>query len=84
MSILDKEGWYKIDNNSEEKVKNGVRFVRPIVHDTVSIDCISCKKLIATVEDVEYSKISGSCESCHQLYYIPNKEKWENGWRPNI
>lgn len=84
MSILDKEGWHRLDNKNEEKILDGVRFVRPINSLTVRLDCTCCKKLLATIEDVETSKTSQACESCHQLYYYPNKEKWENGWRPNI
>jgi len=84
MSILDRKGWHKIDSKTEEKYLNGIRYVKPIDSQPLRLDCSVCKRLIATVEDVETTKISETCVSCYDLYYYPNKEKWENGWRPNI
>ena len=50
----------------------------------LSIDCSVCKKLVATVEDVESIKKYNCCEDCELIYYYPNKEKWDKGWRPEI
>ena len=84
MSILDKEGWYKIDSKTEEKYVDGIRYVKPIDLNPLRLDCSVWKRLISSVEDVETCKSSNTCSSCYDLYYYPNKEKWENGWRPNI
>ena len=48
------------------------------------IDCPVCNYLIVTVEDVNCLKEFGCCEECHLIYYYPNKEKWDKGWRPDI
>ena len=84
MSILDKKGWHRLDENHDEKISNGIRFVRQKESLTLRLDCSCCNKLISSIEDVETLKKSETCVSCYELYYVPNKEKWENGWRPNI
>ena len=38
--------------------------------------------MIATVEDIETMKNIGCCTECEIVYYYPNKQKWDNGWRP--
>jgi len=75
--------WIKIDEENEEAYVGGVRYVRPLGVEAISLDCPVCKKLIATVEDVEAMKKEGCCEECYLIYYYPNKEKWEKGWRPS-
>lgn len=83
MSSVLNQKWEKIDNNEEETILNGVKFIRPIGDQPLPLDCSFCKKLISTVEDVECLKKSNLCEICYDLYYYHNKEKWNNGWRPN-
>ncbi len=82
MSIMNKKNWYRLDNETEEFIRKDIRFIRPVNHETVSIDCPCCKVLISTIEDVESVKKYDVCEECQIIYYYPNKEKWENGWRP--
>ena len=81
--LSKKELWRKIDNTHEEFVKKNIRFVREINDISLSLDCPICKKLISCIEDVEFMKKENCCEECHIVYYYSNKEKWENGWRPN-
>lgn len=83
MFIQDNKNWQKLDKETEELVIDNVRYVRPIDSKSISLDCEYCKILISTVEDVEHMKKSNVCESCYDLYYYPNKEKWDLGWRPN-
>ena len=82
--LNNKKLWIKIDDNHEEFTKNGIRFVREINDTPLPLDCPICKKLINCIEDVEMLKKENCCESCYDMYYFTNKEKWDNGWRPNI
>lgn len=52
--------------------------------ETLPIDCPVCETIIATQQDVSTLKNHGCCEECHLVYYYPNKEKWNKGWRPKI
>lgn len=83
MSNINNANWIKLDKEFEELIIDNMRFIRPIGSISTSLDCPICKKLIATVEDVESIKKENSCEECYLLHYYPNKEKWEKGWRPN-
>ena len=82
MSIMDSKNWHRLDDETEEYIYKDIRFIRPIIHDTISIDCPCCKTLISSIEDVESVKECGVCQECKQKYYYQNKEKWEKGWRP--
>lgn len=84
MSVVDKSIWSNIDKEFEEAYVMGVKFVRPIEHNTVSLDCPICKKLLSTVEDVTSVRENDACEECYLSYYYTNKEKWEKGWRPKL
>lgn len=85
MSTTDDLGvWHRLDNETEELILDGIKFIRPIDHKTVSIDCPVCKTLITTVEDVTSMKEIGACENCNISYYYANREKWEKGWRPSL
>ena len=84
MSVLDKNIWYKIDKEFEEAIVKGIKFTRPIEHDTISIDCPICRNLLSNVEDVKSVRENDACESCYLIYYYKNKDKWEKGWRPKL
>ena len=46
-------------------------------------DCPICKQAFTHVGDVINYRKHGCCEICDIKYRYPNKEKWENGWRPD-
>lgn len=75
--------WNKVDSENEEKVVDNVVFKRPISHDYCPLYCKSCKNVIASIEDVDMMKKEKACELCYITYYYINKEKWNQGWRPN-
>jgi formylmethanofuran dehydrogenase subunit E len=83
MSTILNKKWNKIDKNEEESFINNIKFIRPINDNPISLDCNNCKELISTVDDVESAKDKSICKLCYDLYYYPNKEKWDKGWRPN-
>ena len=84
MLNISEAKWYRIDNETEETIIDNVKFTRPIGYKPVDICCSFCKKLVASIEDVEKMKEANVCNVCYDLYYYHNKEKWKNGWRPNI
>ncbi len=81
-TVLDQK-WNKLDNNEEETFYKGIKFIRPVGDKPLPIDCSCCRILISSIEDVEKLKEHNICQSCYDLYYYPNKEKWDKGWRPN-
>lgn len=78
------EGWQSIDSETEEKVQGIARFIRPISFDFCPISCGSCGEAIATIEDVEIMKKEKVCGQCYEMFYYSNKDKWSEGWRPNL
>jgi hypothetical protein len=45
-------------------------------------DCPVCKLVFRGLEDIDSFTKFGACVDCQDLFYWPNKIKWENGWRP--
>ena len=46
-------------------------------------DCPVCNLAFSDRKDVINFRIHGCCEACDVKYRYPNREKWEEGWRPN-
>tara|TARA_Y100000592_G_scaffold99888_1_gene177619 strand:+ start:1437 stop:1631 length:195 start_codon:yes stop_codon:yes gene_type:complete len=46
-------------------------------------DCPVCKKAFSSVEDVLNYRKWECCKNCDIVYRYPNREKWEEGWRPD-
>ena len=46
-------------------------------------DCPICRLAFSTLEDVINHKKYGCCTTCDVKYRYPNREKGENGWRPD-
>ena len=82
--MLDTLDWKSIDKSNEEAFENNVVYKRKKNAETVPISCAVCKNLISTIEDIETANNSSCCNSCNDIYFIPNKEKWLKGWRPII
>jgi hypothetical protein len=80
--MSDTFDWQEIDSNNLISFKNGCIFKKPKNADTIKISCSVCTVLISTIEDIESSKECGCCQSCKDIYYIPNKDRWLKGWRP--
>lgn len=80
--------WNKLDNSLEEKTLNinniNIRLVKPNDSVTYSLSCPICDNIIGSLDDMHIMRQENCCEECYLLYYYSNKEKWNNGWRPNI
>lgn len=46
-------------------------------------DCPICKFAFSDRLDVINYKVHGCCQACDVKYRFPNREKWEEGWRPD-
>jgi len=46
-------------------------------------DCPICKLAFSDKKDVLNYRIHGCCQACDVKYRYPNREKWEEGWRPD-
>lgn len=83
MSLTDKENWHKIDKLEEVCIVNNIKFIRPIGDNPCILSCANCNVLLSTMKDVISAKEKNICNECYEIYYYPNKEKWDKGWRPN-
>ena len=52
-------------------------------HNPEPKDCPICKLAFSDVKDIITFRKYGCCEACEVKYRYPNREKWEEGWRPN-
>ena len=62
---------------------NNVIVILPDGYEPEPKDCPVCKKAFSSIRDVINFRKWGCCCTCDDIYRIPNKEKWENGWRPD-
>jgi len=62
---------------------NNIVVIVPEEYKAEEKDCPICKLALSSTADVINYKQNGCCKSCDDLYRYPNKEKWEEGWRPD-
>lgn len=48
----------------------------------MNFDCSVCGLALRGLEDVESHNAYGMCQDCQDLFYWPNKDRWNKGWRP--
>ena len=46
-------------------------------------DCPVCHLAFNSVKDIITYRTHSCCSTCDVKYRYPNREKWENGWRPD-
>ena len=63
--------------------KDDLIIIKPKIHNIVPADCPICKLAIRNLNDVIVYKTWGCCGICCEHFAYPNKEIWENGWRPS-
>ena len=75
--------WYDISETEEQAIdSHGNVFNREKNIETLPLSCSICENMLSTIEDMETIRTIGCCKDCETVYYYPNKEKWNNGWRP--
>lgn len=45
-------------------------------------ECKVCGYVLQVDKDFESYFSKGACSSCVDIYYYPNADKWDLGWRP--
>jgi hypothetical protein len=51
-------------------------------YQKVPLECPLCNFLLTTADILVYKK-NECCDFCSMMVVDPNKERWENGWRPS-
>ena len=46
-------------------------------------DCPICDKALSSAKDVINYRKYECCLTCDEVYRYPNREKWQEGWRPD-
>jgi len=62
---------------------NKIIVITPEGYQPEAKDCPVCGKALSSVVDVINFRKHGCCHECEVIYRYPNREKWENGWRPD-
>ena len=62
---------------------NKISIVVPDGYKPEEKDCPFCGLAFSDVRDIVNFREHGCCEACDVKYRYPNREKWENGWRPD-
>ena len=83
MLDLNNLKWYEISETEEQATdEDGNIFTREKDMVIIPLYCNVCKNIISTVEDIDSMKSIECCSDCKEVYYHPNREKWDSGWRP--
>ncbi len=78
--------WEEISKNRIMIKKDGYVVIKPKDYDKISVPlfCPLCKNKIKNSQDADYYRKYQVCFVCGTLYAEPNREKWQNGWRPDL
>lgn len=79
--------WENLDSEKQVKfLSNGsVAIIKPKQSDSniVPLFCKVCEFPMRNSNDFYAYKEFGCCEKCELKFARTNKEKWNNGWRPD-
>ena len=62
---------------------NKIIIIVPEDYKPEAKDCPICKKALSSRQDLINYRQYECCSTCDIVYRYPNKEKWEEGWRPD-
>ena len=62
---------------------NKIKVVIPEDYKPEAKDCPVCGKAFSDLRDIVNFRKWQCCHNCDDKYRYPNREKWENGWRPD-
>ena len=62
---------------------NNIIVIVPPDYKPEAKDCPVCGMAFSGMHDIVNFRKWGCCSTCDDKYRYPNKEKWENGWRPD-
>ena len=75
---MSNKDWINIDKETEYKIVNKIKFIRPVGIKTLSIFCKVCKELVCSVEDCESLINNDMCENCFNNKSFINKDNTYN------
>jgi hypothetical protein len=52
-------------------------------HSVIPLDCPVCGLLFRDQEDTLSYREWGCCTHCVDVFVYPNRQQWENSWRPS-
>ena len=79
------DNWKELSGGRKIKQLKNYSIVIPETSiNRVPLDCPVCKMLMSTFEDSITYQEKKCCSYCDLIWAQPNKQKWEQGWRPNI
>ncbi len=61
---------------------DNIRILSDDNYKKVPLECPLCKFLLTSSDIISYKK-NECCNFCSMMIVEPNKERWENGWRPS-
>jgi len=63
---------------------SGFKVIRPVdLEETQPLFCELCESIMRSAMDEDAFKKFKCCDSCATFWAYPNKDKWNDGWRPS-
>ena len=71
----------KVEHSNEEEFND---HMKKHISEGIAkqLDCSVCNTLLSGKEDVLSYKQNGCCKLCTDVFVYPNRQKWDEGWRP--
>ena len=77
--------WEKISKGRVRCFRSGFFVIKPEKgNEPVPLFCPLCHTAMKNSQDVQYFRKWGVCYECGTIYAEPNREKWQEGWRPDL
>lgn len=77
--------WKKISKNRVQYEADGFLIIKPEDGNSpIPLFCPVCENSMRTAQDAQYYRKWGACFECGTMYAEPNREKWLQGWRPDL
>ena len=77
--------WDKISNGRIQRKGAGFFIIKPEnSRDPIPLFCPVCSEQMKNVSDSHSYRKYRACFECKTKHAEPNREKWENGWRPDL
>lgn len=78
------DDWKEYPNNRLCREVEGVKIIVPKSRtDLTPFFCSVCSFVMRTSDDERAYREFGCCERCSLLWAAPNRQKWNEGWRPS-
>ena len=80
---MNNNRWYSFDDSRIAKNhKSGFLIIKPKKAKAIPFVCPICNLIMRKNNDIICYYKNKSCFSCMTYLIIPNKKRWDDGWRP--